>query len=134
MSKKELRRGGEVLARVKRGELRLAKAAEVLRISNRQAKRLWRRYQKGGTAALQHGNAGRKSNRARPAKERSKILKPGGRAPGQRGPTRSASGNVAALDAGRRIVEQDAEPQAAPETARAASALWETGAVGRQFP
>jgi len=74
LSKKELRRG-EVLGRVKRGELGLAKAAEVMRIGYRQAKRLWKKYQKGGTGALKHGNAGRKSNRARPAKERSKILK-----------------------------------------------------------
>ena len=73
LSKKELRRG-EVLARVKRGELRLVKAAELMRISYRQAKRLWKRYQAGGTASLQHGNAGRKSNRARPAKQRAQIL------------------------------------------------------------
>lgn len=74
LSKRELGRG-EVLARVKRGELRLNQAAEVMRISYRQAKRLWKRYQSGGTAALKHGNAGRRSNRARPAKERSRILK-----------------------------------------------------------
>ena len=74
LSKRELRRGG-VLARVKSGELRLKDAAAVLRISYRQAKRLWKRYQAGGTAALKHGNAGGKSNRARPAKERKKILK-----------------------------------------------------------
>jgi len=74
LSKKELRRG-EVLARVKRGELRLTQAAELLRVSYRQAKRMWKRYQAGGTAALKHGNAGRTSNRARPMKERKKILK-----------------------------------------------------------
>ena len=74
MSKRELQKAG-VLARVKAGELRLTKAAEVMRISYRQAKRLWKRYQTGGAAALKHGNAGRKSNRARPAKERHKILK-----------------------------------------------------------
>ena len=74
LSKRELQKAG-VLARVKAGELRLTKAAEVMRISYRQAKRLWKRYQTGGAAALKHGNAGRKSNRARPAKERHKILK-----------------------------------------------------------
>lgn len=73
LSKRELRRG-EVLARVKRGDLRLSKAAEVMRISYRQSKRLWKRYQAGGTAALKHGNAGRRSNRAKPDKERKKIL------------------------------------------------------------
>lgn len=74
LSKRELQRAG-VLARVKAGELRLNHAAEVMRISYRQTKRLWKRYQTGGAAALKHGNAGRKSNRARPEKERNKILK-----------------------------------------------------------
>ena len=41
----------------------------------RQAKRLWKRYRAGGAANLKHGNAGRISNRARPAKERKKILR-----------------------------------------------------------
>ena len=74
MSKRELQRGG-VLARVKAGELRLKDAAEVMRTSYRQARRLWKRYQEIGAAALKHGNAGRTSNRARPGKERKKILK-----------------------------------------------------------
>ena len=63
MSKRELQRGG-VLARVKAGELRLKDAAAVMKVSYRQAKRLWKRYQAGGAAALKHGNAGRKSHRA----------------------------------------------------------------------
>ena len=66
MSKRELQKAG-VLARVKAGELQLTKAAEVMRISYRHAKRMWRRYERSGAAALKHGNAGRKSNRARPA-------------------------------------------------------------------
>jgi hypothetical protein len=74
LSKRELQRGG-VLARVKAGELRLKHGAELMRISYRQAKRLWKRYQTGGAEALKHGNAGRKSNRARAVKERHKILK-----------------------------------------------------------
>lgn len=74
LSKKELQRAG-VLGRVKAGELFLNNAAEVMRTSYRNAKRLWKRYQEGGASALKHGNAGRKSNRARPAKERNKILK-----------------------------------------------------------
>ena len=73
MSKEELRRGG-ILARVKAEELRLKDAAVMMRVSGRQAKRLWKRYKAGGTAALQHRAAGRRSNRARPAKERKKIL------------------------------------------------------------
>jgi Helix-turn-helix domain len=74
LSKKELQRGG-VLARVKAGELRLKDSAAVIRVSYRQAKRLWKRYQGGGAASLKHGNAGRVSNRAWPAKTRQKILR-----------------------------------------------------------
>src|SRR5215469_783818 len=74
LSKRELQRAG-VLARVKAEELGVKDAAELMRLSYRQAKRLWKRYQAGGAAALKHGNAGRRSNRARAAKERTKILK-----------------------------------------------------------
>ena len=74
MSKRELQRGG-VLARVKAGGLRLTDGAVLMRVSYRQAKRLWKRYQAGGVARLQHANAGRTSNRARPAKQRQKILR-----------------------------------------------------------
>ena len=73
LSKRELQRGG-VLARVKAGGLRLTDGAVLMRVSYRQAKRVWKRYQGGGVASLQHGNAGRTSNRARPAKQRKKIL------------------------------------------------------------
>jgi hypothetical protein len=73
LSKRELQRGG-VLARVKAGGLRLTHGAVLMRVSYRQAKRLWKRYQAGGVASLKHGNAGRMSNRARPAKQRKKIL------------------------------------------------------------
>jgi transposase len=74
LSKRELQRGG-VMARVKAGELRVKDAAELMRVSYRQAKRIWQRYGKGGTKALKHGNAGRASNRRRPQKERKKILR-----------------------------------------------------------
>jgi hypothetical protein len=73
MSKRELQRGG-VLARVKAGGLRLRDGGVLMRVSYRQAKRLWKRYQAGGVARLKHANAGRTSNRARPAKQRKKIL------------------------------------------------------------
>jgi len=63
------------LARVKSGGLQVKDAAELMRVSYRQAKRLWKRYQAGGAAGLKHGNAGRESNRKRPAKERRKILR-----------------------------------------------------------
>ncbi len=72
MSAKELRRG-EVLSRVKRGELTLVEAAELLEASYRQAKRLKKRYGEGGSKALVHGNVGRASNRA-DDKRREQVL------------------------------------------------------------
>lgn len=74
LSKRELRRAG-VLARVKAGELLVKDAGELMRVSYRQAKRLWKQYQAGGAAQLKHGNAGRESNRKRSGKERRKILR-----------------------------------------------------------
>ena len=72
MSAKELRRG-EVLSRVKRGELRLTEAAQLLEVSYRQTKRLHKRYRAGGAKALVHGNVGRASNRA-DDKRREQVL------------------------------------------------------------
>ena len=53
-----------VLNRVKRKEegLTLVEAAELMRVSYRQAKRLWRRYRLRGDAGLVHGLRGRPSN------------------------------------------------------------------------
>jgi transposase len=94
MSARELRRVA-VLGRVKAGTLSLQSAATLLGVSYRQAKRLWRRYRTGGGQALKHGNAGRRSNRARPTRERQRVLKlvrtKYGGAAGQRfGPTLAA--------------------------------------------
>ena len=66
MSTRELSRVG-VMARVKSGELSLRDAAELMGLSYRQTKRLWRRYGKEGAAGLKHGSAGRRSHRARTA-------------------------------------------------------------------
>ena len=74
LSRRELKRGG-VLARVKSGELRLKDGAELMGVSYRQAKRLWKRYRAGGIASLKHRSAGRGSNRKRAEKERRKILR-----------------------------------------------------------
>src|SRR3954447_12481581 len=74
MSEGEVRRGG-VLARVQAEELTQVEAAEILGVSYRQAKRLWQRYQQGGTAALVHGNAGKRSNRAKDGKLRVRTIK-----------------------------------------------------------
>jgi hypothetical protein len=74
MSKRELGRV-EVLARVKSKQLRVVDAAPLLRLSYRQAKRLWRRYREEGAAGLKHRGAGRASNRAHEAKFRRKVLR-----------------------------------------------------------
>ena len=62
MSGKERRRL-EALSRVKSGVLSLVKAAELLGLSYRQAKRMWTRYQELGDAGLRHLLRGRASNR-----------------------------------------------------------------------
>jgi len=74
MSKRELGRV-EVLARVKSQQLRVVDAGRLMRVSYRQAKRLWKRYREEGAAGLQHRSAGRASNRAHEGKFRGKILR-----------------------------------------------------------
>ncbi|HEX8872663.1 MAG TPA: ISNCY family transposase [Candidatus Acidoferrum sp.] len=73
MSSHELRRV-EVLARVKSKQLKVKEAAELMGVCYRQAKRLWKRYRKGGAKALKHANVGRRSNRAKPEKFRRQVL------------------------------------------------------------
>ncbi|HEX8881765.1 MAG TPA: ISNCY family transposase [Candidatus Acidoferrum sp.] len=73
MSKRELERVG-VLARVRSKQLLLVDAGRLMRVSYRQAKRLWKRYREEGAAGLKHGNAGRSSNRAHGAKFRHRVL------------------------------------------------------------
>jgi len=74
MSAEELRRV-EIMARVKAGELKVADAAEMLELSYRQAKRIWAQYRKRGPDGLKHGNAARRSNRAKPSRFRQQVLK-----------------------------------------------------------
>jgi Helix-turn-helix domain len=74
MSKRELERV-EVLARVRSKQLRVVDAGRLLRVSYRQAKRLWKRYREEGAAGLKHCSAGRASNRAGEEKFRRKVLR-----------------------------------------------------------
>ena len=104
MSEEEVRRAG-VLKRVKAGELSQVEAAEILGLSYRQVKRLYRRFRKLGMKALVHGNAGRRSNRARPAKERQRVLACG-------------------------FVDAGAEAQAVPTASGAAAPFRRVGADG----
>lgn len=57
------RRRLEVMGRVKRGELTLAKGAELMQVGYRQAKRIWARFQSDGDAGLVHRLRGKASNR-----------------------------------------------------------------------
>src|SRR2546428_10525155 len=77
MSKRELGRV-EVLARVRSKQLRVVDAARLMRVSYRQAKRLWERDGEGGAAGLQHRSAGQPSHRAYEEKVRQKGLRRGG--------------------------------------------------------
>jgi Helix-turn-helix domain len=74
MSQEELRRV-EVLARVRSGQLRVIDTSRLLRVSYRQAKRLWKRYREEGPAGLKHRGAGRASNRGYAQEFRSRVLR-----------------------------------------------------------
>ena len=54
----EERKRNEVMVRVKKGDLGLRNAAEILGISYRQVKRIRKRYRKQGAKGLVHGNVG----------------------------------------------------------------------------
>src|SRR6202023_2874294 len=73
----EERKRNEVMVRVKKGDLGLRNAAEILGISYRQVKRIRKRYRKQGAKGLVHGNVGRRSNRAKPKKFRERVLRLG---------------------------------------------------------
>jgi hypothetical protein len=64
----------EVLSRVKRGELSLAKAAELLELSYRQTKRVNQRYVQERDVGLVHRLRGRPSNRRSDSKQREQVL------------------------------------------------------------
>src|ERR1700680_5071563 len=74
MSEREMRRA-PVLAQVKSEAWTLVAAAERMELSYRQTKRLWKRYRSKGAVGLVHGSAGRTSNRAKPKKVRTKVVR-----------------------------------------------------------
>jgi transposase len=73
LSGKERRRL-EVLGKVKRGDIRLTKAAELLSVSYRQVLRIWERYEAEGSAGLKHGLRDRVSNRRIDVGRRERVL------------------------------------------------------------
>ena len=73
MSVKERRRM-TLMTRVTGRVLKLSVAAEMMRVSYRQAKRILRRYRRDGDAGLVHRGRGRSSNRTRPVSERKRAV------------------------------------------------------------
>lgn len=63
-----------LMTRVAEGLLKLREAAEMMRVSYRQARRIRRRYQQEGDAGLVHQGRGCKSNRRRPEVERKQAI------------------------------------------------------------
>ena len=150
MSRRELERV-ELMGRVASGDLGLQDAAEMLGLSYRQSKRVWRRYREHGGEGLKHGNAGRKSNRGKPQKLRRRVLSLIQRsiqaAKDERfGPTLAAEHLAEEdgigidhetlrrwmLEAG--LWSRRAEAEETSPAARAQVALWRTGADGRKLP
>lgn len=68
------RRRLEVLSRVHEGSLDLQEASELLGLSYRQVKRIWRRYREEGDGGLVHRARGRASNRRSDSELRERAL------------------------------------------------------------
>src|SRR4051795_11406784 len=65
----------EALARVKRQELSVTEAAELMDLSLRQARRMWKRFAAQGDRGLVHGLRGRVSNHRLAEDVRERIVK-----------------------------------------------------------
>ena len=74
LSRKELHRPG-LLKALCAGRLKNAQVAAALRVSVRHVRRLKRRFEAGGPAALTHGNRGRPSPRGLPAALRDTVVR-----------------------------------------------------------
>ena len=68
------RERAEVLLKVSKSSLSLAKAAELLGVSYRQVLRLWKRFQLDGASGLKHGLRDRVSNHRFDAGRRERVL------------------------------------------------------------
>lgn len=74
MSKKERRRL-EIISRVKDKVITLKKAADLLGMSYRQMRRIFKRYKKEGDMGLIHKSRGKSSNRRIPENQKEAVLK-----------------------------------------------------------
>ncbi len=73
MSFTELKRA-EVLARVRAHTLSLRDASTLMGLSYRQTRRVWKRFRRGGTIALRHRSAGRRSPHRKRAAFKHRVL------------------------------------------------------------
>lgn len=73
MSQKERTRMG-VMQRVKSKQMTLVAGADVLGLSYRQMKRIWKRYREQGDRGLVHRSRGRPGSRAKPKKFKQRVL------------------------------------------------------------
>ena len=64
----------KIMAGVEEDEVTLAAASELMGVSYRQSKRIWRRYQDEGDAGLMHRLRGKPSARRKPAELREQVL------------------------------------------------------------
>src|SRR5512134_239320 len=74
LSRKEVHRPG-LLRALCAGRITTAQAARALRVTGRQVRRLRRRFEAGGVAALAHRSRGRPSPRRLPRPLREKVMR-----------------------------------------------------------
>jgi len=105
MSRKERTRL-EILSRVRDGQITVMKAAELLSLGERQARRVWSRYQSLGDAGLVHGLRGRGSNHAADPKRKESALRLYRRKYSDFGPTLAAEhmGSSEGVSVGRQTL------------------------------
>ena len=142
MSRRERHRL-EAFSRVRRGEITLVKASELLGLSYRQAKRCYARYQKEGDKGLVHRLRGQPSNRQADARQKRRILSLYEKKYADYGPTLAAEclreedgvtvrgGDVAAMAVVGRAVAEAASARVLSATSGSEGVLWRTGADGR---
>jgi molybdenum-dependent DNA-binding transcriptional regulator ModE len=66
----------ELMGRIKRKEITLVKAADLMEIGYRQAKRIWKCFGLTGDKSLIHGLRGKHGGRSRPKAFKQKVLTP----------------------------------------------------------
>lgn len=73
MSRKDCRKV-QILSRVKEGVITVGRAGELLGLSSRQARRLWKRYREGGEKSVIHRGRGAASNNGLEPELKQKVL------------------------------------------------------------